>query len=160
MLTEKAELLSLNFAEMENLARKKQYVKRKPMGREEAFLKLYQQMDEYLRHHSEQKRDSSFSQRLDELSQKHPALRQYIAKLKDYGNLRNAIVHQGEWIAEPSERALQEFEHIVQTITSPPKLIPLFQKSNIRLFAPQDLLVTALRHMRECDYSQKDGEAQ
>jgi hypothetical protein len=100
------------------------------------------------------KRDVSFSQRLDTLSQKHPALRQYAAKLKDYGNLRNAIVHQGQWIAEPSERALQEFEHIVQTIISPPKLIPRFQKPSIHLFAPQDPLVTALQHMREHDYSQ------
>lgn len=36
----------------------------------------------------------------------------------------------------------------------PQKLIPRFQKSDIRLFSPQDPLVTALQHLRERDYSQ------
>jgi predicted transcriptional regulator len=78
--------------------------------------------------------------------------------LKDYGNLRNVLVHQrapdGGCIAEPSERALREFKGIVQTILSPEKLIPRFQKAGICPFSLQDSLVTALQHMREHDYSQ------
>jgi predicted transcriptional regulator len=72
--------------------------------------------------------------------------------------MTNALVHHrdpgGELIAEPSEQALREFEQIVQAIISPPKLIPQFQKPGIRLFSPQDPLMTALQHMREHDYSQ------
>lgn len=128
------------------------------MEKVEAFLALYQKLDEYLRHNAGQARDVPFGKRLDALAQKHPVLRQNAAKLKDYGDLRNALVHHrdpgGGWIAEPSERTLQEFEQIVQAILLPQKLIPRFQKLDIRLFSPQDPLVTALQHMREHDYSQ------
>ncbi len=128
------------------------------MEKGKAFLKLYGELDEYLRHKTGQARDSSFAQRIDILAQKYPVLRLKAAKLKDYGDLRNVLTHQrdsrGEWMAEPTEEALQEFEQIVQAILSPPKLIPQFQKSNIRLFLPQDPLVAALQHMREHDYSQ------
>jgi predicted transcriptional regulator len=128
------------------------------MEKVEAFLTLYQKLDEYLRRNAGQARDLSFAQRLDALAQKHPMLRRNAAKLKDYGDLRNALVHHrdpgGGWIAEPSERTLQEFEQIVQAILLPQKLIPRFQKLDIRLFSPQDPLVTALQHMREHDYSQ------
>jgi len=128
------------------------------MEKVEAFLTLYQKLDEYLRRNAGQARDLSFAQRLDALAQKHPVLRRNAAKLKDYGDLRNALVHHrdpgGGWIAEPSERTLQEFEQIVQAILLPQKLIPRFQKLDIRLFSPQDPLVTALQHMRERDYSQ------
>ena len=127
------------------------------MEKVEAFLTLYRELDEYLRRNAGQARDLPFAQRLDVLAQKHPVLRRNAAKLKDYADLRNALVHHrdpgGGWIAEPSEGALREFKQIVQAILSPQKLIPQFQKSNIRLFLPQDSLVAAL-HMREHDYSQ------
>jgi predicted transcriptional regulator len=128
------------------------------MEKVEAFLALYQKLDEYLRRNAGQARDLPFAQRIDALAQKHPVLRRSAAKLKDYGDLRNALVHHrdpgGGWIADPSERTLQEFEQIVQAILLPQKLIPRFQMSDIRLFSPQDPLVTALQHMRERDYSQ------
>src|ERR1700693_1230157 len=128
------------------------------MEKVEAFLGLYQKLDEYLRRNTDQGRDLSFAQRLEFLAQKDQVLRRNSAILKDYGKLRNALVHHrapdGGWIAEPSERALQEFERIVHAILSPEKLIPRFQKSGICSFSPQDSLVTALQHMREHDYSQ------
>ncbi|SRR6266567_2087368 len=127
------------------------------MEKAEAFLALYERLDKYLRHNVEQARGLSFSQRLDALVKKHPILRQDVAKLKDYGDLRNAIIHQrdprGGIIAVPTEEALREFEQIVLAILSPPKLIPRF-KSDIHLFFPPDPLVTALQHMREHNYSQ------
>jgi predicted transcriptional regulator len=128
------------------------------MEKVDTFLILYNKLDEYLRRHAEQtKRDLPFGQRLDNLAGKHSVLRQNAAKLKDYGDLRNAIIHHrdpsGGIIAVPTERTLQEFERIVQAILSPPKLIPRF-KSDIHLFSPPDPLVTALQHMREHNYSQ------
>ena len=101
------------------------------MEKVETFLTLYQKLDEYLRRNAGQARDLPFAQRLDALAQKHPVLRRSAAKLKDYGDLRNALVHHrdpgGGWIADPSERTLQEFEQIVQAILLPQKLIPRFQ---------------------------------
>jgi predicted transcriptional regulator len=128
------------------------------MEKVDAFLALYQKLDEYLRRNTDQGRNLSFAGRLDILAQKDRVLRRNSAILKDYGDLRNALEHQrspgGGWIAEPSEQALREFEQIVDAIVSPEKLIPRFQKSDICTFSPQDSLVTALQHMREHDYSQ------
>jgi len=81
-----------------------------------------------------------------------------VAKLHGYRKLRNALVHyrgpSGEFIAEPSEQSLREFERIVQAITSPPKIISLVGKSDRRLCSPQDPLMNALQDMGKEDYSQ------
>lgn len=128
------------------------------MEKGKAFLELFQKLEEYLRRNIEPTGDFPFAQRLAALAEKYPVHRQSAIILKDYGKLRNALVHHrgpgGELIAEPSEQALREFERIVQAIISPPKLIPLFQKSDLRLFSSQDPLVIAFQHMREHDYSQ------
>ena len=65
------------------------------MEKIEAFLKLYGELDEYLRRtlRQEKDRNSSFAQRIDTLVQKYPVLRQKAAILKDYGDLRNALSH-------------------------------------------------------------------
>ncbi len=108
------------------------------MEKGKAFLELFQKLEEYLRRNIEPTKDLPFAKRLDALAQKHPAHRQSAITLKDYGKLRNALVHHrdpgGELIAEPSEQALREFEQIVQAIISSPTLIPRFQKPGIRLF--------------------------
>lgn len=128
------------------------------MEKVETFLTQYNKLDEYLRRNVGQGgRDLRFGQRLDALVEKYPAFQRSAAKLKDYGDLRNAIIHHrdpnGGVIAVPTDEALREFDQLVQAILSPPKLIPRFQ-SNIHLFGPSDPLVAALRHMRENDYSQ------
>lgn len=129
------------------------------MEKVETFLELYNKLDEYLRHNTGQgRRDLPFSQRLDALVEKHPAFRQSVAKLKDYGDLRNAIIHHrdpsGRVIAVPTDEALHEFDQLVQAILSPPKLFPRFQNAHIHVFRPHEPLVVALQHMREYDYSQ------
>ncbi len=125
----------------------------------DTFRALYRKLDEYLQHHVEPtRREATFAQQIDDLAQKHPVFRRNAARLKDYGDLRNAITHQrdrnGGIMAIPTEEAVQEFKQIVDSIFSPPKLIPRFQKSDIRLFLPHERLVTALQDMRENDYSQ------
>src|SRR5260221_8800666 len=107
------------------------------MERIDKFLNHYQKLDQYLQRNNGKTRDLPFSRRIDEFVQDHPGYRQKAPKLKDYGDLRNAMIHQrdpqGGWIAEPSESALQDFDQIVQSIVDPPKLIPEFQK-DIRTF--------------------------
>lgn len=116
----------------------------------DAFLALYNRLDEYLQQNAGQA--SSFVDRLEVLAQNNRVLRRSVAKLRDYRDLRNVLVHGGI-IAIPTEQALQEFKQIVQTLVSPSKLIPQFQR-DIHLFSPSDPLVMALRHMGDYDYSQ------
>lgn len=116
----------------------------------DAFLALYNRLDEYLQQNAGQA--SSFVDRLEVLAQNNRVLRRNVAKLRDYRDLRNVLVHGGI-IAIPTKQALQEFKQIVQTLVSPSKLIPQFQR-DIHLFSPSDPLVMALRHMGDNDYSQ------
>lgn len=130
------------------------------MEKGNAFLKLFGQLEEYLRRTIEPTKDSlSVDGRLDAFAQKYPIHIQRVAKLHGYRKLRNALIHyrgpSGEFIAEPSEQSLREFERIVQAITSPPKIISLIEgKSDLRLFSPQDPLMDALRYMGNNVYSQ------
>ncbi len=129
------------------------------MEKVETFLALYNKLDEYLRRNAGQgRRDLSLGQRLDALVEKHPTFRRSAAKLKDYGDLRNSIIHHrdpnGGVIAVPTDEALREFDQLVQAILSPLKLLPRFQNVHIRAFHPREPLVAALQHMREYDYSQ------
>jgi len=85
--------------------------------------------------------------------------------LKDYGDLRNTIVHHRSYpreiIAEPTEVTLVRFAEVVRHVLSPERLIPSFQK-DVQCFSPSDQLVSVLRYMRQNDFSQvairKDGE--
>jgi len=129
------------------------------MEKVETFLALYSKLDEYLRRNVPQgRRDLPFGQRLDAFVEKHPTFQRSAAKLKDYGDLRNAIVHHrdpnGGVIAVPTDEALRDFDQLVQAILSPEKLLPRFQNAQIRTFRPHEPLVAALRHMRENEYSQ------
>jgi hypothetical protein len=125
------------------------------MEKVDVFLTLYNSLNDYLEQNAGQA--SSFVDRLEALAPKHRIIRQNIAKLKDYRDLRNILVHRhdpnGGIIAIPTEQALQEFEQIVQTLVSPSKLIPQFQR-DIHLFFPSDPLAIALRYMGDNDYSQ------
>jgi hypothetical protein len=128
------------------------------MEKGNAFLKLFGQLEEYLQRTIEPTKGRSVEDQLNAFAQKYPVHRQNVAKLHGYRKLRNALVHyrgpSGEFIAEPSEQALREFEQIIQAITSPPKIIPLFGKSDLRLFSPRDLLMNALQYMGKENYSQ------
>lgn len=101
--------------------------------------------------------DASFSQLVDCASGKNAAVRMEGARLKDYGDLRNAIVHHRayprEIIAEPSEEVVARFRKVVESVLSPKLLIPTFQRE-VKCFAPNDPLAEALRYMGANDYSQ------
>jgi hypothetical protein len=129
------------------------------MEKGNAFLKLFGQLEEYLQRTIEPTERRSVEERIDAYAKDYPVHRQSVAKLHGYRKLRNALTHyrrpSGEFIAEPSEQSLQEFEQLVQAITSPLKIISLFEgRPGLRLFSPQDLLMNALQYMGKEKYSQ------
>jgi hypothetical protein len=123
----------------------------------DTFLALYEELEEYLRHHA--RKAEGWSRRIDALAAQDPVFRRNKEKLKDYGDLRNVITHQRDRnrgvMAIPTEKTIQEFKRIRDDILSPLKLIPRFQKSDIRVFRPDEPLVAALQHMRDEDFSQE-----
>lgn len=68
---------------------------------------------------------------VDSAGKKNPTIKRYRYDLKEFAQLRNAIVHDragDQVIAEPHLTVVEEIEHIVELITHPPHVIPLFAK--------------------------------
>ncbi len=135
------------------------------MDRGQRFIQLYNQLSRYLREHSDSDSNLPFYQLIRVASTTHSTVRRYLADLKEYGDLRNAIVHNQTYpqqiIAEPTEETMTHFTRIVENVTAPKHLVPTFQK-NIHLFSPQAPLVEAIDYMKFKEFSQvivqgKDG---
>ncbi len=123
------------------------------MDRAQKFIELYNQLSERLTAITGINRYETFSRLIELAAQKDAAIKYEAANLKKYGDLRNAIVHNNETIAEPTELALSKFEATVKKVLSPKRLIPTFQK-DIRLFSSDEPLISALKYMRGHDFSQ------
>jgi CBS domain-containing protein len=72
----------------------------------------------------------TFSLAVNEASRRFSVVRRFEDDLKEFAELRNAIVHDrggGYVIAEPNFRAVESIEQILEIITNPPRVIPSFQ---------------------------------
>ncbi|CCF84977.1 CBS domain-containing protein [Nitrolancea hollandica] len=127
------------------------------MSRASEFIRLYNEVDAYLRRRTGADDRRSFSHVVQSAARTDRAVRHVRDLLIDYGQLRNAIIHSDEYpekiIAEPNEETVQEFSRIAGLVMSPPRLIPAFQRV-IRCFSPDDPVVSALAYMRDRGYSQ------
>lgn len=127
------------------------------MDRAQQFIQLYNQLSRYLRQHADADSNLPFYQLIRAVATTHSTVKRYLTDLREYGDLRNAIVHNETYpqqiIAEPTEETLTQFTRIVENITAPKRVIPTFQ-SNIRVFSPQGLLTEVLGYMKNTEYSQ------
>ena len=97
----------------------------------------------------------TFSALVNEAARTDPAVRRYLIDLKEFADLRNAIVHErgtGEVIAEPHEEAVETLESIFRKITDPPR-IDRFLKEVLTSTADEPIGVAA-GLMRAGDFSQ------
>lgn len=127
------------------------------MDRANEFILLYNEISDYLRQIAGPDGGDSFSDLVERAARDSSAVRKEADRLKAYGRFRNAIIHYRtypeEIIAEPTEETLTRFRDIVEKVLSPKGLIPTFQK-DIFCFSPDEPLLTALRYMRDHDFSQ------
>jgi len=127
------------------------------------FVQMFNQTVEHLRKVTGLDKGVSFPQMLAIAARKDPVVRRHAIRLREYGDLRNAIVHHSSYpeevIADPTEETMARFRGIVQNLTAPKLLLPMFRKA-IKCFSPDDRLADALALMRENDYAQvvvRDG---
>lgn len=133
-------------------------------SRADEFLRLYNEVDDYLRRRTGLDSTDGFSFVVKRAAERDSAVRRFRESLIGYGDLRNAIIHNrrypDEIIAEPHPDAVADLRNIVSMVTSPPKLIPTFSV-DLRLFTVDEPLIAALTYMRSQDYSQvvvRNGE--
>lgn len=88
----------------------------------ERFLNAYASIEKSLNEINHSKRYIPFSQLLSLTSKQSKLVERHYADLKEYNELRNAIVHnrddEMEIIAEPSNRTVENIEHIAEVLQS------------------------------------------
>jgi len=126
------------------------------MSNANTFLSLYNKTDHFLKEQLNIDRNRSFSRMLDEASESSTLVRRYRQTLKQFGQLRNAIVHEyrdGEIIAEPTENAVEEFQQIYQKLTRPERVLSVVGTSVVCL-KKDESIEQAINLMNKHDYSQ------
>jgi hypothetical protein len=87
------------------------------------FLTAFVSIEKYLRRRTESDRLISFYALIEKTVQKDASVRAYEIDLKEYADLRNAIVHErsgGQPIAEPHDDVVRRIELLTDIITRPP----------------------------------------
>jgi len=122
------------------------------------FLKAYNQIDDNLRELLGIERGRwGFAYVVDQAAKRHSVVRRYADDLKEYGALRNAIVHDRDYptrvIAEPHIEVVETLERLVTVILNPPRVFPLFSR-DVRRLEADDPVGKLLRFVRQQRYSQ------
>lgn len=95
--------------------------------RSRRFINTYNQLDQYMRDYLNADKNISHNNLIDLASKKSSLFRNYKNDLKEFAQLRNAIVHNthfvnkqlGEIIAEPHEDVVAYYEDLLKKITLP-----------------------------------------
>ena len=97
-----------------------------------------------------------FFELVDRSARINPVIERFRFDLKEFSELRNAIVHDragGEIIAEPNNDAVASIENIAGLLLEPPKVAPLFLKEVFSLTI-NDLVSQAIRSLSRLSYTQ------
>ncbi len=134
------------------------------MSNAERFLNAFAAIEKEMRRILELKDHRPFSELVNKSSRVNPVIGRYRFDLKEYSELRNAIVHDrsgGEIIAEPNAEVVASIEHIAGLLLEPPKVAPLFLKEVLALSEDQPV-ARAIRELSKMTYTQapviKDGK--
>jgi len=122
------------------------------------FIKAYNAIDDHLRDLLDIDRSRfGFASVVDQAAKRFSVVRRYADDLKEFGALRNAIVHDKEYpariIADPRPEVVEAIERLAEVILNPPRVYPLFRRE-VRRLEVDDPLVKPLRWIREYHYTQ------
>ncbi len=127
------------------------------MKNSERFLNAFVAIEKYLRSKCGLDQWATFSHLIEVASKTMPEIKRYKEDLREYGELRNAIVHDnrgdGYVIAEPNTTAVESIEKIKDLIKKPPLVFPLF-KSSVLSHNINDSIGKALKEMTGKNFSQ------
>lgn len=126
------------------------------MNRTEQFLASFNELEQFLRESTDSTRSTSFGGTIGRASHDNAAVRHYQRDLREWADLRNAIVHEhpkGQVIAEVTPEALNDFQKLVAKVTGPQRVFPQFQRT-VRVFDDEDGLQDAIQDLWDQGYSQ------
>ncbi len=122
----------------------------------ERFLNAFGNIEYHLRAMTNLEKRTRFYRLVDKAAEINPAVRRYRDDLKEYADLRNAIIHERSdehILAEPNIRTVEAIEYIQSLLDNPPSLIPRFEKQ-VYSVELNDPIADAAALMREHNFSQ------
>lgn len=124
--------------------------------RTDAFLTTFNELETFLRDTTNSRRNVPFGGLIQRASEENAAVRAHARDLREWADLRNAVVHEhprGEVIAEITEAALAEFQVMANRVMAPPRVFPLYRR-DVRVFKMSDPLTEAVEDLWREGYSQ------
>ncbi|OEF99261.1 hypothetical protein BHF71_09280 [Vulcanibacillus modesticaldus] len=126
------------------------------MRNSDRFLIAFNAIEKYLKEYAPNEHYLPFSKLLHYAKKSNPVVRTFYEDLKEFSELRNAIVHDtfdsSFAIAEPHDKIVEKIEQIEREISQPVKVIPLFQKK-VTFFQADDTFIDILRVINKHSYS-------
>lgn len=126
------------------------------MDRTEQFLTRFNELEQFLRDTTDSKREVPFGNLIGRAEDQNATVRRYERDLREFAALRNAIVHEyprGHVIADITPDAFEAFSKIVDRITAPEGVYPLFQR-DISVYKESDPLTDAIKDLWNSGHSQ------
>jgi hypothetical protein len=120
------------------------------------FLDAFTEIEKHLRVLSEADRHMTFNEMVEKSSKSDKTVRRLRSQLKDFGELRNFIVHEyrrDQATATPSTHAVERLQAIRDELLSPPRLIGLFRHV-VETCSPSDPIGSAAKKMHDGSFSQ------
>ena len=122
------------------------------------FEEAYNRIDTLLRRKLHKDRREPFAQVVSAAASADATVRNYRFDLLEYGDLRNAIVHErghaAFLIADPRVDVVRRIEEISERLSRPKTLKSIRRHAPIHFFAVADPLPKVLAYMRKYDFSQ------
>ncbi|MHB0969868.1 MAG: CBS domain-containing protein [Thermoanaerobaculia bacterium] len=125
------------------------------MKNSDSFLNAFTRIEKHLRHVSNAKPWIPFTQLVSRASRDFPEVRRFREDLKEFADLRNAIVHDrmhDQVIAEPNAWAVERIAMIADLLTKPPAVVPHFAKK-VFTVTPERTLADAVKLMKKHEFS-------
>lgn len=132
------------------------------MEKSDRFLKAFSSIEKRLRDMIRANRSTTFYQLVELTARASPEVRRFQNDLREFADLRNAIVHErtdGHVIAEPNDRAVRELEGIAALLLKPPRVYPFFHTHVFNCKA-SDSVAEAVKLMLDRSFSQVPITAQ
>ncbi len=122
----------------------------------ERFLIAYSTIEHEMERILDLKDHRRFFELVDKSARVNPVIERYRFDLREYSELRNAIVHDrsgGEIIAVPTTEVVEKIERIAALLVEPPKVAPLFLKEVLTLSGSYPVS-RAIRDFSRMSYTQ------
>jgi len=120
------------------------------------YLEAFNLIERRLRKITNSEKGTTFFSLVNAAAIENSFVRHSTDDLKEFGDLRNAIVHErtdGHVIAEPNARTLKKIEYIKSILYDPPKVIPMF-KTKVLSFSVKDSIAAVVSILVENSFSQ------